>query len=152
MWQTLQTQVSFSNPNDPHDAAEQICTNLPEYTCCAPVDMSVHGRGMTGFRAQWVDYIEIPPETYILEVWRYGRGSSRSSCSDILAAATGSGGTSKWSYKARHPIPGLSGGWYRKLPHTENEILVSPPRGVVWPDIIRFHGVEYTDKKRGDLF
>ena len=151
-WQTSQLQIAFSNPNDPHDAAEQLCTNIQEYKCCAPIDLIVEGRGRTGFRAQRVVYTGIPPELYLLEVFRYDPDPSGSLCDSILAAAAGSGRRSKWSYRTVNPTPGLSGAWYHKVRHSDNETLDSPPLGVVWPNIIRYGGREYTDSERGDLY
>ncbi len=128
--QTLQTQVTFSNPSDPYHYAEEVCTDLEEYSCCAPVDFAVHSQRGTGFHAQWVDYIGIPPEI-TAHVWRYAPDSSWTNCDDIIAATIGSNSDCIRSYRSSSPRPGLSGGWYYDLARNENTTFVLPPVGLV---------------------
>ena len=152
IWQTLQTQIEFSNPNDPLHYAEQVCTNVQEHQCCVPIDLLINGQQRTGFRAQWIDYTRIPPGNFILQAWRYGRNVPGTTCGELLAAMTSSYGKSKWSYKISIPKPGLSGGWYYEMTGIDNATDALPPTDVVWPDLIRYDSLEYTDGKRGDLF
>ena len=152
IWQTLQTDIELSNPTNPHHYAEQVCTNIQERQCCAPIDLRIHGTQRIGFRAQRIDFTGIPQGNFILEVWKYGRSLPRITCGESLAAMIPSYGKSKWTYTANTPKPGLSGGWYYKTTGIENGTHVLPPLGLVWPDLIRYGGLEYTDGRRGDLF
>ena len=152
IWQTLQTQIEFSNPTSSYQFAEQICTNIDEGHCCAPVELLIQGQQRIGFRAQWIRFARIPRGSSFLQAWRYGQHVRGSTCGDFLAAMTNSYGKSEWSYKEGSSVPSLSGGSYYTTASTENSTFVLPPPGVLWPDLIRYGGLEYTDRRRGDLF
>lgn len=148
-----QTAVIFDdytvNPSSKYYAT-QTCTNVRTETCCEPLSLQVEGvpagRWWHGwFRANRVIYTNLPvshkPSENYLAVFTYEEGEA--ACRGRLVDVVYLKSQRTWGLTyAQYPY--LTGGAY--LSKEESVALMYN----VYPDIVTYQGINYTDENRGD--
>ena len=151
---SLQINIAFSNPLSKFDYVQQFCTDIPLHICCVPMDVMVPEKGHGWFSAERIVISGIPRRHMFASAWKYQKGTRQTACNGVMAGGRRTEGDEKWSYYyvPSQDWPGLSGGWIVEWGSgpVENDTLTTAPRGVAFPDIIKYLGDNYTDGGRGN--
>ncbi len=145
---TKQTEIIFDDPSlkpiNPF-SAKQICTNARTETCCEPLSLQIDSLPHANwFHPKRVTYRDLPPSTprtHYLAVFTYENGqvACRGKVTDYLLLVD----QKSWqSVALRYPY--LTGATY--MVRSEPVPLMYN----VYPDVVVYQGINYTDDNRGD--
>ena len=147
---TEQTTIVFDNPTwktSPRLYATQYCVDIDSGDCCVPLDLQVfqaHGPGRGWFKAQHATFHLDKPLPINEYVTIFSYNGSRNACEGTQVQSTLLAGHATWSSKVYSEYPELSGGVYLQ----SSKSLIGG--NIVYPDVVTYLGVNFTDGKRGD--
>jgi hypothetical protein len=145
---SLQTQIIFDNPTMREISdryAQQICNNIGQRTCCVPIALQVPDRGWGWWHAERISFYNLEAE--ILSLVAYEWEDGRSACDGVkVDPHSKAAADTSWSSRIYHYFPQLSGGFYTRVPQGSSIQAVDN----VYPDVVRYMGVIYTDNKVGN--
>ncbi|KAL6719239.1 hypothetical protein ACLMJK_003476 [Lecanora helva] len=143
-----QTAIVFDNPTRGTRSvfyAKQICTDVRTQTCCEPLSLKADGIPYEGWsHNNRVTYYDLPtadPLTRYVAVFTYENevAACRGKMVDYKML------TDQRTWRSTYDLyPYLTGGMYGA--RAERTPLVYN----VYPDIVTYQGVNYTDENRGD--
>ena len=151
---SLQIDIAFSNPLHEDEYVQQICTDIPLHVCCVPMDILIPDKGWGWFRAERVVFTNTPQRPMSAAVWKYEVKTRHTNCRGVSAGAfkTENGLEGSYGYAPSEARPGLSGGRIAEWgpDQTGDDNLGTTPRGVAYPNIVRYLGDSYFDDKLGN--
>ena len=147
---TKQTTIVFDNPTwktSPRLYAQQFCLDVEPNACCTPLNLQVFQAGGPGrgwFKAQHTTFHLDRPQPINEYVTIFSYDGSRTACDGREVKSVLLAGHATWDSEIYTEYPELSGGVY--LERSKSKVGGM----TVYPDVVTYLGVNYTDGKRGD--